>query len=102
MTFAALLLTSLSFLQVVPHAVATFDGTFKTTNGKFVEVQVPSGETMRMYVTRGTRFIRGGKQVKGATFQEGEPVTVDAERDLRMNLLAVKIEAKPKTEEQKP
>ena len=43
-----------------------------------------------------------GKQVKGATFQEGEPVTVDAERDLRMNLLAVKIEAKPKTEEQKP
>jgi hypothetical protein len=101
MTFAALVLTALSFLQVVPNAIATFDGTFKTTNGKFVEVQVPSGDTMRMYVTRGTKFIRDGKPVKAAAFHEGDPVTVDAERDLRMNLLAVKIEAKPKIPDDK-
>jgi hypothetical protein len=102
MTSAALFLAALSLLQVVPNAVATFDGTFKVTNGKFVEVQVPSGETMRMHVTRGTKFVRAGKQVKGATFHEGEPVTVDAERDVRMNLLAVRIEAKKESEEDKP
>lgn len=93
MTFAAIVLTVASLAQVVPNAVATFDGVFKTTKGKFVEVQVESGETMRMYITRGTKFIQKGKQVKPSAFHEGDPVRVDAERDLRMNLLAVKIEA---------
>ena len=95
MTFAALALTLVSLLQVVPNAVATFEGTFKTSNGKFVEVQMESGDTMRMYITRGTKFIQSGKNVKAVAFHEGDRVRVDAERDLRMNMLAVKIEAMP-------
>ncbi len=93
MTLSALLLSVVSLLQPVPNAIATFDGVFKVSNGKFIEVQVESGETLRMYLTRGTKFVRDGKPAKAATFHEGDKVTVDAERDVRMNLLAVKLEA---------
>ena len=101
MTLPAAALLALSFLQVVPNAVATFEGVFKSDNGKFIEVQVESGETMRMYRTRGTKFVKDGKPVKPAAFHEGDKVIVDAERDIRMNLLAVKVEA-AKTEAPKP
>ena len=101
MTFAAITLTVVSLFQVVPNAVATFNGTFKTSNGKFVEVQVESGDTMRMYITRGTKFVQGGKTVKVGAFHEGDHVRVDAERDIRMNMLAVKIEAVPEKEKEK-
>lgn len=102
MTFAAFALAALSFLQPVPNAVATFDGVFKTSNKKFVEVQVEGGETLRMYITRGTKFIRGGKRAKATAFHEGDAVTVDAERDLLMNLLAVKVEATKAAQTEKP
>jgi len=87
-TFALLL----ALLQV-PGAIATFDGVFKNYNKKFVEIQVESGETMRMYVTHGTKFLKDGKAVKATDFHDGDKVVVDAERDVRMNMLAVKVEA---------
>ena len=83
----------LSLLQVVPNAIATFDGEFKAANGKFVEIQVESGETMRMYLTHGTKFFRNGKRVHASDFHDGDHVSVDAERDARLNMVAVKIEA---------
>ncbi len=89
-----LLLLLLSLVQT-PAAVATFDGTYKTADKKYVYVQTESGDMMRMYLTRGTKFVRDGKAAKPSDFHEGEKVTVDTERDARMNLLAVKIE-KPK------
>ena len=101
MTLTSLLLTVVSLLQPVPNAVATFDGVFKDSNGKLIEVQMESGENLRMYLTRGTKFVRDGKPTKAATFHEGDKVTVDAERDVRFNLLAVKLEA-VKKEPEKP
>lgn len=98
MILPALTLALVSLFQPMPRAIATFDGVFKTSNGKFVEVQVESGETMRMYITRGTKFIQRGKPVKAAAFHEGDHVQIDAERDLRMNMLAVRIEAVPDKE----
>jgi hypothetical protein len=95
MTFSAFFSTAallLALLQI-PNAIATFDGTFKTANKKFVEIQVESGDTMRMYLTRGTKFIKDGKAVRAADFHDGDKVTVDAERDVRLNLLAVRVEA---------
>ena len=95
----------LALLQV-PHAIATFDGVFKTYNGKFVEIQVENGESMRMYVTRGTKFVRDGRSARPAAFHDGDKVTVEAERDVRLNLIAVKIEAAkpnvPKPEAKEP
>ena len=97
MNLAATVLLALSFFQVVPNAVATFDGVFKSGNGKFLEVQVESGDTMRMYLTHSTKFVKDGKPVKAAAFHEGDKITVDAERDIRMNMVALKVEAaKPK------
>jgi len=96
MTFLATLTLLVSLLQVVPNAIATFDGVFKSATGKFVEVQVESGETMRMYITRGTRFVKDGRPVKASEFHDGDKVTVDAERDARMNMLAVRVEAAQK------
>ncbi len=83
----------------VVDAVATFDGVFKTADKKFVEIQVESGDTMRMYLTHGTKFIRDGKPAKAADFHDGDKVTADASRDIRMNLLAVKIEKKPNSKD---
>jgi hypothetical protein len=81
----------------IPTAVATFDGVLKSLDKKFLVVQVESGESMRMYVTHGTKFIRNGQPARPAQFHDGDKVTVDAERDARMNMLAVKVEAqKPK------
>jgi len=78
----------------VIDAVATFDGVFKTADKKYVEIQMESGDTMRMYITHGTKFIRDGKTVKPSDFHDGDKVTADATRDVRLNLLAVKIEKK--------
>jgi hypothetical protein len=103
MTFSAFFSAGalmLALLQV-PNAIATFDGTFKTANKKFVEVQMESGETMRMFLTHGTKFVREGKAVHASDFHDGDKVTVDAERDVRMNLLAVKVES-AKAETKKP
>lgn len=81
-----------ALVMQLPNAVATFEGVFKTANSKVVEVQVENGETLRMLRTRGTRFVRNGKPARPADFHDGEPVTVDAERDVRLNLLVVKVE----------
>ena len=75
-------------------AIATFQGEFKSADKKYVVVAVDEGESMRMFITRGTRFVRDGKSARAADFHAGERVTVDAQRDLRMNMLAVRVEAK--------
>jgi hypothetical protein len=85
----------------VVDAVASFDGVFKSADKKFVEIQVESGDIMRMYLTGKTKFFRDGKPAKAADFQDGDRVVADATRDARMNLLAVRIENK-KPEEKKP
>jgi hypothetical protein len=76
-----------------PDAVATFNGTFKSADKKFLTIEVEDDQTMRMYITGSTRFFRDGKTVKASDFHSGESVTVDASRDARMNLLAVRVEA---------
>lgn len=89
----------------VVDAVASFDGVFKSADKKFVEIQVESGDIMRMYITGKTKFIRDGKAVKSSEFHDGEKVTADATRDARLNMLAVKIElVKPdeKAKDDKP
>jgi hypothetical protein len=86
--------------QVI-DAVATVDGVFKTADKKFVEIQVESGDIMRMYITGKTKFIRDGKAVKSSDFHDGDPVTADASRDVRMNMIAVKIELKRPDEKPK-
>ena len=85
-------------------AVATFMGTFKSADKKFVTVSVEEGQIMRMFITHTTKFIRDGKTAKVSDFHEGDYVTVDASRDARLNLLAVRVEAipPPKAPEHKP
>jgi len=99
MTFFRSILLSLSLAgalccQVVSGAVASFDGVFKAIEKGFVEIQVDSGDVMRMYLTHSTKFIRDGKPARAADFHEGDKVTAEATRDARMNLLAVRIESR--------
>lgn len=83
--------------QVPAPIPATFTGVFRSIESGRLVIEVESGESMRMFMTRSTKFIRDGKSVKAADFHDGDPVTVDAERDARMNMVAVKVEAlKPK------
>lgn len=76
-------------------AVATFQGTFKSASRKYLLIDTPEGNTMRMYITGSTKFFRDDRAVKRTDFHEGDKVTVDAERDQRMNLLAVRVAAVP-------
>jgi len=87
--------------SAVVDAVASFDGVFKSADKKFVEIQVESGDVMRMYITSKTKFLLDGKTVKPSAFHDGDKVLADATRDARMNLLAVKIENK-KPDDKKP
>ncbi len=85
-------------------AVATFKGTFKSTDRKYLTITVEDGQTMRMYITRRTKFIRGGMPAKASDFHAGENISVDAESDARLNLLAVLVRtvSPPKPPEHKP
>ena len=76
-------------------AVATFTGTFKTIDKKFLFVEVEDGQVMRMYMTGSTKFVRDGKPAKAADFHTGDSVTVDASRDARLNMLAVQVSNVP-------
>ena len=93
MTWLVASLIALAMLQT-PPAIATFDGTFKSADKKYLIIAVEDGQTMRMYITHSTKFVRGGKPAHASDFHEGDPVTVDAERDARLNLLAVRVETK--------
>ena len=97
-TFAALF----ALLQAPPPA--TFTGLFRGVESGRVVIEVGNGQNMRMFVTGATKFIRDGKPSKVSQFQDGDFVSVDAERDLRMNMVALRVEAvkPPKTPEAPP
>jgi hypothetical protein len=72
-------------------AVATFTGTFKSADKKFLFIDMEDGNTMRMYITGSTKFFRDDKPAKASDFHSGDNVTVDASRDARLNMLAVRV-----------
>lgn len=74
-------------------AVATFTGTFKSADKKFLIITVEEGQTVQMYITGSTKFIRDGKPAKVSDFHSAEDVTVDASRDAHFSLIAVRVEA---------
>jgi hypothetical protein len=75
-------------------AVATFTGTFKTADKKYLTIMVEEGQTMRMYITSATKFFRDDMPAKVTDFHPDENVIVEASRDARQNLLAVRVEAR--------
>ena len=89
----------------ITDAVATFEGKFKSADKKYITIELDEGQTMRMYVTSSTKFFRDDKPVKAGDFKTDERVAVDASRDARMNLVAVrvaKVEPKPKPKPAEP
>jgi hypothetical protein len=94
MTFFTAALMMLALLQAPKQIPATFTGTFQgIESGGHLVVEVEGGHQLRMFVIGSTKFIRDGKTVKSDSFHIGDPVSVDAERDARMNLVALKVEA---------
>jgi hypothetical protein len=92
--YAILFALALLLQEPQPTGIpASFSGTFKMAEHGRIVVEVENGETMRMYITHSTKFFRDGKPAKLSDFQNGDHVNVDAERDVRMNLLAVRVEA---------
>jgi hypothetical protein len=84
-------------------AVATFTGTFKSADKKYLFIDMEDGNTLRMYITGSTKFTRDDKAAKASDFHSGDNVTVDASRDARMNLLAVRVSiTPPKAPEHQP
>jgi hypothetical protein len=97
MNLLAPLAVLFALLQLPPSIPATFEGVYRGTESGRVVIEVHDGQNMRMFITGSTRFIRDGKPSKASAFHDGDPVTVDAERDVRMNLVALRVEAvKPK------
>jgi hypothetical protein len=92
--YAILFAIALLFQEPQPTGIpASFSGAFKMAEHGRIVVEVENGETLRMYVTHSTKYFRDGKPAKLGDFQSGDRVNVDAERDVRMNLLAVRVEA---------
>jgi hypothetical protein len=85
------------------EAVASFTGTFKSADKKYLFIDVENGNTMRMYITGSTRFFRDDKPAKVSDFHQGDPVTVDVSRDSRLNMLAMRVtEVPPKPAQKAP
>jgi hypothetical protein len=82
-------------------AVATFNGTFKSADKKYLYIDVEDGNTMKMYLTGATKFFRDDKPAKVSDFHQGESITVDVSRDNRQNLLAVRVTAVPPKRDKK-
>ena len=76
-------------------AVATFTGAFKSADKKTLFLEVEDGNTMKMDITGSTKFFRDDKPAKASDFHQGEAVTVDASRDTRLNLRAVRVATVP-------
>jgi len=94
MTFFTAAVMMLALLQAPKPIPATFTGTFQgIESGGHLVLEVEGAHQLRMFVIGSTKFIRDGKAVKSEEFHIGDPVSVDAERDARMNLVAVKVEA---------
>jgi|SRR5580693_6367016 hypothetical protein len=96
MNLLASLTVLLSLMQVLPPAIATFTGLYRGTESGRIVIEVDNGQSMRMFVIGSTKFIRDGKPSKASQFHDGDAVTVDTTRDVRMNLVAVRVELKPK------
>jgi hypothetical protein len=87
-------------LLQVPAAPATFSGVFRSIESGNIVVELENGQNMRVFVTGSTKFIRDGKPSHAAAFHDGDTISVDAKRDARMNLVALRVEAvKPKAPE---
>lgn len=81
----------------LPSISATFEGVFRSVESGRIVIEVQSGNSMRLFVTGATKYIRDGKPSKLSALHDGDPVTVDAERDALMNMVALRVEvAKPK------
>jgi hypothetical protein len=76
-------------------AVATFTGAFKSADKKTLFLEVEDGNTMKMDITGSTKFFRDDKPAKASDFHQGETITVDASRDARLNLRAVRVATAP-------
>lgn len=87
-----------ALLQAPPPPIAaTFDGVFRSVESGRIVIEVQNGQSMRLFVTGSTKYIREGKPAKLSALHDGDPVSVDAERDARMNMVALRVEvAKPK------
>jgi hypothetical protein len=84
-----------ALLQIPPQPPATFEGLFRGVESGHIVIEVDGGQNMRMFVTGSTKFIRDGKPSKVSQFHDGEPVLVEAQRDLRSNLVALRVEPQP-------
>jgi len=71
---------------------ASFAGTFKGFESGHIVIEVASGNNMVLFVTGSTKYFREGKKSKPAEFHSGDHVQVDAERDMRMNMVALRVE----------
>jgi hypothetical protein len=91
MNVLAALTLVFTLMQSTPPA--TFNGLYRGIESGRVVIEVENGQNMRMFVTGSTKFIRDGKRSKASEFHDGDAVAVDAERDIRMNLVAVRVEA---------
>ena len=84
-----------ALLQAPPSVPATFTGVYRGMESGRVIIEMGPDQNMRMFVTGSTKFIRDGKKSKASEFHDGDAVTVDAERDMRMNLVALRVEMVP-------
>jgi len=87
----ALMQSTPTLMQSTPPA--TFNGVYRGMESGRLVIEVENGQNMRMFTTGSTKFIRDGKRAKASDFHDGDAVSVDAERDMRMNLVAVRVEA---------
>jgi hypothetical protein len=92
---ASIAVLTFALLQAPKPVPATFTGVFRGIESGHLVIEVQDGQDLRMFVIGSTKFIRDGKPSKASQFHDGDRISVDAERDARMNLVALRVEAVP-------
>lgn len=92
MNLLASALVLLTLLQAPKPVAATFAGVFRGIESGHLVLEVEGGQDLRMFVIGSTKFVRDGKASKASQFHDGDSVSVEAERDMRMNLVALRVE----------
>lgn len=75
----------------VPKVPAYFNGTIHTITKKEITLDRGDGNVMAFSITRKTRFLKDGREVKWSGFHQGDDVSLQSEEDFPGHFNALRV-----------
>lgn len=82
--------------QTAHVPLATFHGTVHGVSNKQITIETVEGNLVDFDINRGTKVMRGKKQIRASDLETGDRVAIDARQVMGKYLIAVVITAQAK------